>query len=94
MVAILGKKLGIGFSLVITIMIGSILIGFISMNNVEKSIKFIAKDQMDATISTLEMRINRSERNFALKSLILFGKDEEILKREDQRFVNYHKKMN
>ncbi len=64
------------------------------MNNVEKSLKFVAKDQMDAAISTLEMRINRSERNFALKNMILFGQDEEILKREDEKFSKYHKKMN
>ena len=79
MVSIIGKKLGYGYSLVIFSLIIAILVGIVLMNNAVKFLKLVAEDKLNAAIATMDVRINRAERNIALKEIILLGEDKASL---------------
>ena len=93
MVSVIGKRLGTGFTVSILLMIASIFFGILSMHNVINNLKMTTQDQLGAAISTMDVRIHRLERNYALKNIILFGEDETVFKKYEDIFNEEYKLM-
>jgi methyl-accepting chemotaxis protein len=89
----ISRKLSLGFILSISFMCAAISTGIFLMDSVLANLKFSAKEQLGAAISTIEIRVNRSERNLALKKMILLGADEQNFQKHNENFNEYHKNM-
>src|SRR4030042_7186090 len=86
----IGKKLGLGFGVVVVIMILAGSFALYQLNKSAAALRDVSEHEMTAALAAFGIRANFDEMVWATKNILLRGKDRKTISKEIERF-NYKK---
>jgi CHASE3 domain sensor protein len=86
----IGKKLGLGFGVVVVIMVLAGSFALYQLNKSSAALKDMSEHEMTASLAALGIRVNFDEMVWSTKNILLRGTDRETFYKEIEAF-NYKK---
>lgn len=89
----IGKKLGLGFSLVIGFMLIGTLIGVFQMNNTINTLRQVSEEYLALAIDGTGVRANFSEIVWSTKNILLRGSNTNLIRKELEKIDRIRQEM-